>query len=132
MNISIKRLFPLISIAIALLYGHDANSQPLFNIVTSGTECKAASDGGLFCKYKIGKDLEFSITSVGDPDVGISFLHSNFNGDYFARFGVMHGCIIVARGMAAPEQNLPVDDFVFVSPKTGKIYKTWQDCRVIK
>ena len=132
MRTSYKKLIPSIWIAVAFLYGQDANAQSLFNIAVSGTDCRAISDGSLFCKYEIGKDLEFSITSVGDFDTGISFLRSKFDGDYFARFGVMHGCIIVARGVTAPQSASPADDFVFVSPKTGKIYKSWQECRNTK
>ena len=105
-----------------------ANAQTLFDLAIQGTSCKAISDGSLFCKYQIGKDLELSITSVGEEDTGISFLRSDFDGDYFARFGVMHGCIIVARGMAAPKRGSAGDDFVFISPKTGRIYKTWREC----
>ena len=127
MRTSPKTLLRSIWIAVAYLYALNASAQSLFNLAVTGTACKAVSDGSLFCKYQVGKDLEFSITSVGNTNAGISFLRSNFDGDYFARFGLMHGCIIVARGMAAPERGSPADDYVFVSPKTGKIYKSWQE-----
>jgi hypothetical protein len=65
---------------------------------------------------------------VGAPDAGISFLRSNFKrGDYFARFGVAHGCVVVAEGMTTPRRSVPTD-FAFVSPKTGRTYKTWEEC----
>jgi hypothetical protein len=94
--------------ACAVLTSTSAAAQSLFQLTAQGTSCKALTDGSLFCRYVVGKDLEFSITSVGAPDAGISFLRSNFKrGDYFARFGVAHGCVVVAEGMAAPSRSVP-------------------------
>ena len=132
MRTSTKTRLRSICAVITFLSVQHADAQSLFNLTASGSACKAASDGSLSCKYKIGNDLEFSIASVGEADAGISFLRSNFNGDYYARFGVMHGCVIITKGMAAPARSLPLDDYVFVSPKTGKIYKNWQECQVAK
>lgn len=115
----------------ALLTAQSASAQSLFDLAVRGTSCNALSDSSLFCTYQVGKDLEFSITSVGQSDTGISFLRSNINGDYFARYGVMHGCIIVERGMTAPKRKSPEDDYAFVSPKTGQVYKSWQECQAV-
>ena len=114
----------------SLLAAKGANAQSPFDLTVRGTSCNALSDGSLFCKYQVGKDLEFSITSVGQSDVGISFLRSNINGDYFARYGVMHGCIIIARGMSAPKRTPAEDDYAFVSPKTSQVHRSWQECQV--
>lgn len=103
-------------------------AQSLFDITARGTSCKAISDGSLFCKYEVGKDLEFSVTSVGKEDAGISFLRSNIKGDYWARFGVMHGCIIVAQGEKTVRTSSS-SDFAFVSPKNGRVYQTWEQCQ---
>jgi hypothetical protein len=102
-------------------------AQSAFDATVRGTSCKALADGSLFCKYEIGKDLEFSITSVGEKDAGISFLRSSIKGDYWARFGVMHGCVIVLQGEAVSQSTaLP---FAFVSPKNGRVYKSWEECQ---
>ena len=103
-------------------------AQSLFDITTRGTSCKALSDGSLFCKYEVGKDLEFSITSVGREDAGVSFLRSSIKGDYWARFGVLHGCVIVVQGEGTA-QTAARADFAFVSPKNGRVYHTWQECQ---
>lgn len=105
-------------------------AQSLFDITTRGTSCKAISDGSLFCRYEVGKDLEFSVTSVGTEDAGISFLRSNIKGDYWARFGVMHGCIIVLQGEKAA--RTASGEVAFVSPKNGRVYQTWEDCQRAK
>jgi hypothetical protein len=79
----------------------------------------------------VGKDLEFSITAAGEDDVGISFLRSNFKGDYYARFGPSHGCIIVAQG-ESHSSTVARDfgsDYAFVSPKNGQVYRTWLECK---
>jgi hypothetical protein len=102
-------------------------AQSAFDATVRGTSCKALADGSLVCKYEIGKDLEFSITSVGEKDAGISFLRSSIKGDYWARFGVMHGCVIVLQGEAVSQSTaLP---FAFVSPKNGRVYKSWEECQ---
>lgn len=106
-------------------------AQSLFDITTRGASCKALSDGSHFCKYEVGKDLEFSVTSVGKEDVGISFLRSNIKGDYWARFGLMHGCIIVVQGEKTARTSSG-SDFAFVSPRSGRVYQTWEECQRAK
>ena len=93
----------------------------------SGNQCKE-SHQQINCTYKVGKDLEFSIDGIGMPDTGITFTRSKgIEGDYYATFGLMHGCIIIKHGK---NSNLFFKDFAFVSPKNGKVYKTWEDCKV--
>lgn len=69
-----------------------------FEATTRGTSCGSTSQGSLECKYKVGRDLEFSIAAVGQSDAGISFTRSSYTGDYYAPFGVQHGCVIIAYG----------------------------------
>jgi hypothetical protein len=95
-----------------------------FEDTVAGKRCNQNTQT-ISCRYKVGKDLEFTIDGIGDPDTGISFLHSNFDGDYFATFGLRHGCVIVKHGR---DPRLP-PDFAFVSPRNGKVYKTWEDCK---
>ena len=93
----------------------------------SGKQCKESENfQQISCNYKIGKDLEFSIDGIGMLDTGITFAHSNFNGDYYATFGIRHGCIIVKHGA---QSRSMLTDFAFVSPKTGKVYQTWEACK---
>jgi len=80
----------------------------------------------LGCEYKVGKDLEFSIEDIGSPNTGITFLHANNTGDYYAKYGIQHGCIIVTHGK---KSSMYMRDFAFVSPRNGKVYKTWELCK---
>ena len=109
-------------------------AQSVFELAVKGASCKQNAQGNLLCKYQVGKDLEFSITAVGEADSGISFLRSNVDGDYFARFGVVHGCIIVAQGKATATATATSarSEYAFVSPKNGRVYRTWQECQGAK
>lgn len=61
------------------------------------------------------------------PDTGITFARADFpQGDYYAQFGLRHGCVIVKHG---PDSRLFGLDFAFVSPINGKVYKTWEECK---
>jgi hypothetical protein len=109
-----------------------SSAQTVFAAATTGATCTQNAAGNRICRYKVGR-LEISIAAVGEPDAGISVLHSDINDDYYARFAVLHGCVIVAAGKAAPKEALaPAGDFAFISPRDGKVYKTWQECSRVK
>ena len=92
----------------------------------SGKKCREY-DQQLNCEYKVGRDLEFSIDGIGMPDTAITFTRTKgLQGYYYATFGLRHGCIIIKHGKSS---NLFFKDFAFVSPKNGKVYKTWEDCK---
>jgi hypothetical protein len=99
--------------------------------VVAGKRCTENSRQQLHCDYRVGKSLHFSITAVGQPDAGISFLRADAEGDYSVRFGVQHGCVIVQRGAQLVTDSTAriEDDYAFVSPKNGKVYRTWEECR---
>jgi hypothetical protein len=113
-------------------YSAAQTMQSMYDLVLAGKDCKAGKTmQTLSCEYRVGTDLRFSIDGIGDPDTGISFLRSSFDGDYFATVGVMHGCVIVKHGeKTLPEYLTPsMADLAFVSPKNGKVYRTWQECK---
>jgi hypothetical protein len=109
-----------------------AHAQSIFDATRSGTVCKQNPEGSLHCTYNVGNDLIFSITAVGELDSGISFLKSDIKGDYYARFGVKHGCVIIARGESSPKSKKSPIDYAFVSPKNGRVYRTWEECKEAK
>jgi hypothetical protein len=99
------------------------------DVVVSGMTCKQqGSSNSLECAYRVGRSLYFTIAGVGDPDAGITFMSSSFDGDYYATFGILHGCVIVKPGKL---QSNPFD-FAFVSPRNGKVYGDWESCRAAK
>ena len=117
----------LVVALLVILTVDSALAQSVFEAAVRGTACRQSAKGSLNCIYAVGRDLEFSITAAGEADAGISFLRSSIKGDYYARFGVLHGCIIVAQGEATT-QLAPID-YAYVSPKTGRVYKSWQECQ---
>lgn len=66
--------------------------------------------------------MHFAIDGIGESDTGIAFLHSDLHDEYYARVGLLHGCVII----------MPSDlarGFAFVSPRNGKVYNNWMQCK---
>jgi hypothetical protein len=117
----------LVNLGVAECRDYKRNGDTAYQDTLSGKLCKEdEATQQLHCNYKVGKDLEFSIDAIGTPYTGITFTRSNIKGDYFATFGLMHGCVIVKHG---GDDLALKPDVAFVSPKNGKVYKTWVDCK---
>lgn len=95
--------------------------------VVDGKSCKESSGQQIGCEYRIGKDLHIFIAGIGLPDTSITFYSSNYDGDYFARFGILHGCVIVAPGKSS-NRDL-IGNRAFISPVNGKVYEAWKSCK---
>lgn len=119
----------------SLLCANSASAdRSTYEIVVTGKSCTETSTQSLDCQYTVGKDLEFIIAGIGQPDTGVTFMKSFFEGDFYASFGIQHGCVIVKRGQKAvtsQERSGPNSafDFAFVSPKNGKVYRRWEECQ---
>jgi hypothetical protein len=97
-----------------------------YDAVIAGKKCTEEKPSQLMsCEYRIGKDLLISIAGIGQPDTGVTFMKANIDGDYYATFGLMHSCVIVKPGAG---RDRPLN-FAFISPRTGKVFRTWQDCQ---
>lgn len=113
-------------IAICLLFPAAAFAgDTAYDATLKGKKC-TESHQQISCEYKVGRDLEFSIDGMGVTDTGVTFAHTNFNGDYYASIGMQHGCVIVKHGKSSP---LFGKDFAFVSPKNGEVYRSWVTCK---
>jgi hypothetical protein len=108
-----------------------AEAQSVYDATIRGASCKQNPAGAMNCEFIVGKDLKIAMADVGASDTGISFIRSNYEGDYYARFGVMHGCIIVAPGMRAPRPENAFE-FAFISPKNGRVYRDWRECHATR
>jgi hypothetical protein len=97
----------------------------VFQEVMNGRKCKE-SYNGVDCTYTIGDSLEIVIAGIGRSDTGITFIRSDFNGDYYASFGLLHQCVIVKTGEKAGKNATM--EIAFISSKNGKVYKDWQEC----
>ena len=107
-----------------------AESAPtVYEAVLKGKTCKyEESSQSLNCEYTVGTGLHFVIEGLGQRDTGITFLKSSADEDFFASLGLLHGCVIVARGKKG-EGIADVPEFAFVSPRNGKVYKSWEECQ---
>jgi len=112
---------------------------PVFEATIAGATCKQFNNQ-MQCDYRVGKSLRFSIAGVGEETASILFQKADFeNGDYFAKVGLLHGCVMVSRNIEVTAKELEkmrkarapfVADLAFVSPRTGKVYRNWMDCGV--
>lgn len=105
-----------------------------YDIVSSCKKCKETPSREISCEYKVGKDLHLSVDGIGGEWTGIAFMKSDYDGDFYAAFGIRHGCVIVKRGkknwknVADHGPGSPFD-YAFISPKNGKVYRDWTDCK---
>jgi hypothetical protein len=109
-------------------------SKSTYELVLAGKVCQEEQDNQqLNCDYRIGKDLHFTVVGVGLPDTGITFIKSSFEGDFYATYGLQHGCVIVKRGKQGRSTTKPglgsFADYAFVSPRNGKVYQSWRECK---
>jgi hypothetical protein len=104
----------------------------VYDAVVRGMECKQQQTGMLECNYRVGKSLHFAIAGVGGPEAGVTFFKVDWDGDYYATFGVQHGCVVVKEGQQSlnrlPKDGAALPEMAFVSPRTGKVYRTWPAC----
>lgn len=108
-----------------------------YDVVVAGSTCSQAqmpyqNSAQLSCNYTVGSGLKFEIAGVGQPDAAILVVKAGgLDADYYMKFGILHGCVIVQRGFAklpSSSKRLPGFDMAFVSPTTGRVYRTWQEC----
>lgn len=123
-NMGIK----LVIAALALLLSSPGMAaDETYENVIKGKSCKESGSQRLDCTYRVGRDLYIAIAGIGMPDTGINFYASSLEGDYYASVGVLHGCIIVTPGKLS-ESNED-GGYAFISPKNGKVYKDWRNCK---
>jgi hypothetical protein len=113
--VAICAVFPSVGLADSAVY----------DATLKGKSCKEFQQQ-LGCEFKVGKDLEFSIDAIGTPYTTITFVRVNYGGDYYVKYGLLHGCLVVTHGKNSP---LFMQDFAFVSPKAGKVYSKWEACQ---
>ena len=110
-----------------------AGETSTYDTVLAGKICSPEGTQEVRCIYRVGKDLHFSIDGIGGQWTGITFIRSDYEGDFYATYGLGHGCVVVKRGKSNwenPGCGGPGSafDYAFVSSKTGEVYRDWQDC----
>lgn len=110
-----------------------AETPSTYDMVLAGMKCQQPEQSqSMNCSYRVGDDLEFDIPGVGDPDAAVTIMRAKFEGDFYVSVGVggTHHCAIVKPGKRRPAMREGVGwDLAFVSPRNGKVYKTWPECR---
>jgi hypothetical protein len=108
-----------------------------YRAVVDGMTCRQQRQlhpGGprVQCDYRVGRSLHFVIPGVGEPDVAVTFLKVDADGDYHASVGAgsSHRCVVVTPGRSRPGYGAGIgrSDAAFVSPQTGKVHASWQEC----
>jgi len=90
-------------------------------------QCQKNPGQSLECENGIGKTLCMAITGIGQTDSAITFMTSGFKGDFYVPIGVLHGCVIVKPPLELINLQHAFD-FACISPRTGEVYRTWQEC----
>lgn len=121
------RLLSSVVIPSFMLFANSAGAEnATYDAVLAGRECKDESQQ-ITCEYRVGRSLYFAVVGIGSPDTAITVFKSDWDGDYYATYGLLHGCVIVKPGAKAPTSSLLM--FAFVSPKNGKVYPSWGACQ---
>ena len=111
-----------------------AGGRSSYDLVLEGRKCETGTwDQTLSCEYAVGTGLKFAIAGIGQPDTAVTFMKSSFDGNFYATFGLLHGCVIVKRGTKGVESEDAFEpggfaDYAFVSPRNGKVYRSWEQC----
>ncbi len=96
-----------------------------FDVVIAGKKCAERDSQQLDCDYRVGNDLWVTVAGIGQDDTAVTFMKASFDGDYYATFGLMHACVIVKPG----KKTQALSDFAFISPRTGKVFRSWHECQ---
>ena len=104
----------------------DALQDKLFQLAVQGTKCEQVPNNGRYCSYQFGNTFEVGIKDVGGTDTVIGFHNSNIKNEFYAV--IYFGCIVIVPGKAH-KKNYGREYGVSISPKTGLVYQTNDECR---
>ncbi len=131
-NMNIQVTLRAIASTLALLlattpaFAQKSLQDRLFQRAVEATKCEEIPNNGRYCTYGFGKVLQIGIKDVGGSDTVVGFHNSNINNELYAV--LYFGCVAVVPGHAHPK-NYNKDYGVFISPRTGNIYRTTPECQ---
>lgn len=97
-----------------------------------GAQCGLQTDGTLTCRYRVGRDLEFALVRVAEPNVSLEIIRSDPEGDYTIDPSLLSRCVLVRYGGRGMAQG--GSDFVMaaVSGRNGMVYRSLRECRLAR
>ena len=115
----------MVPVLLSLLIG-GSPSVDLVKLLNDAKKCAAqrVDPNTIECSFRLGKSLVITIAGVGEDLASVSFDKSDSSGDYFAKYQVAVGCILVTTGY---DQPLVVP--AFINPKTAVVYGSWEACQ---
>jgi hypothetical protein len=116
----------------ALLFaaGSAAAQETPYAATSRGANCDLDASGILNCRYVVGRDLEFTLRRVAEPDVTLEIARSDQAGDYYVERELVSRCALVRygqRSMAISGSNYV---FAVVSGRNGMVYRSLRECRL--
>jgi hypothetical protein len=98
----------------------------LYTRTLKSKTCEQIPNNGRYCKYTFGDFLEIGIKDVGSTNTVVGFHLSDIQKELYATMYL--GCIAVVPGKSHP-RNYDKDYGIFISPKTGLVYRSIFDCQ---
>ena len=97
-----------------------------------GAQCGLQTDGTLTCRYRVGRDLDFTLLRVAQPDVSLEILRSDPEGDYTVERELNSRCALVRYGKRGMVQGSSQYVIAAVSGRNGMVYRSMRECRVAR
>jgi len=95
-----------------------------------GAQCGLQTDGTLTCRYRVGRDLDFTLRRVAEPGVSLEIARSDPEGDYYIEPALMSRCVLVRYGRRGMAQGGSEYVFAVVSGRNGIVYRSLRECRL--
>lgn len=117
-------------LAALLFAGGVAAQETPFAATSRGARCNLVPDGSLSCRYRVGRDLEFSLARIGEHDVKLDVVRSDPEGDYFLESTLRDRCVLVRFGKRSLVAGGFDYAFAVVSGRNGVVYRSLRECRL--
>ena len=97
----------------------------VFELTNAGKRCFVQDDHVTTeCDFNVGS-LVIAIAGVNEDSASVSFQNSYINADFYAKYVVQHGCVVVVANPA--KFGFPVLP-AFINPRTAAVYNDWVQC----
>ena len=97
-----------------------------------GAHCALQPDGTLTCRYRVGRDLEFTLNRVAEPGVSLEIGRAGPDGDYDIEPAMNSRCVFVRYGKRGMAQGGSDYVFAVVSGRNGMVYRSLRECRLAR